>query len=412
VTKQQNNKRLLPMSIKTLTLQILEKMSNISKWQAIFLVTNFELQLQLRGRHNFLNMSRYGVYNESTYRENYGRDFDFKKFNVELIKMSCEDELTVAFDPSYISKSGKHTPGTGYFWSGCAGQNKWGLEIGGFAAIDIKNNTAMHLVANQTLSFQEHETLLNYYAALVCHHVETITQISKYVVVDAYFSRAPFTSVVCNLGLEVVTRLRNDAYLQYPYLGPHPKRRGAKTKYAGKFDPRNLDPSYFTCCIEEDSFRIYEATLYSKSLKRCLRIAVMHTYDEAGKIKSHKIYCSTDLALSGIDVYIYYKTRFQIEFLYRDSKGYTGLEDCQSRSESKLHFHFNTALTTVSLAKAIYHLNQPIEERTPFSMADIKTLNFNELIVDLIFNECGIDPHNPIIIPIRKKLLNFGKIRA
>ena len=24
----------------------------------------------------------------------------------------------------------------------------------------------MHLVANQTLSFQEHETLLNYYAAL------------------------------------------------------------------------------------------------------------------------------------------------------------------------------------------------------------------------------------------------------
>jgi hypothetical protein len=123
VTKQQNNKRLLPMSIKTLTLQILEKMSNISKWQAIFLVTNFELQLQLRGRHNFLNMSRYGVYNESTYRENYGRDFDFKKFNVELIKMSCEDELTVAFDPSYISKSGKHTPGTGYFWSGCAGQN-------------------------------------------------------------------------------------------------------------------------------------------------------------------------------------------------------------------------------------------------------------------------------------------------
>ena len=88
-------------------------MSNISKWQTIFLVTNFELQL--RGRHNFLNMSRYGAYNESAYRENYGRDFDFKKFNVGLIKMSCEDELTVAFDPSYISKSGKHTPGTGYF---------------------------------------------------------------------------------------------------------------------------------------------------------------------------------------------------------------------------------------------------------------------------------------------------------
>jgi IS4 transposase len=400
------------MSIKELTQQILEKMSNIGKWQAIFLASNFELQLQLRGRHNFLNMSRYGEMNESTYRENYSRDFDFKKFNINLINMSCLDELTVAFDPSYISKSGKHTPGAGYFWSGCAGHNKWGLEIGGFAAIDIKNNTAMHLIADQTLSFEEHGTLLNYYSALVCYHAETIAQISKYVVVDAYFSRNPFINQVCSAGLEVITRLRKDANLLYPYLGPHPKRRGAKTKYAEKFDPKNLNPAYFTCCIEEPDFRIYEATLYSKSLKRYIRVAIMYTYDEVGNFKKYKLYCSTDLTLSGSDIYIYYKTRFQIEFLYRDSKQFTGLEHCQSRSESKLHFHFNTALTTVSLAKALYHLNHPYEQRTSFSMADIKTQHFNELIMDLIFDKCGISPHDSIIIPIKKQILDFGKIRA
>lgn len=108
--------------------------------------------------------------------------------------------------------------------------------------------------------------------------------------------------------------------------------------------------------------------------------------------------------------YIYYKTRYQIEFLYRDSKQSTGLEHCQSRSESKLHFHFNTALTTVSLAKALYHLNQPYEQRTAFSMTDIKIQYFNELVLDVIFKECGIDPHDPKIIPIKKKLVNFGKI--
>lgn len=401
------------MSIEILTEQILNKMSGIGKWQADFLKENFELQLQMRGRHNFLNMSRYSEKNESTFRENYSRAFDFENFNLHLTKKYCSEERVVAFDPSYISKSGKQTPGCGYFWSGCASRNKWGLEIGGFATIDILNNTAMHLIADQTLSTKEHGSLLQYYAALVNYHAETISQVSKYLVVDAYFSRLPFIENVCNeTQLEVITRLRNDADLLYPYAGPHPKRQGAKTKYAGKFNPRNLDMAYFSCCIEEEDFRVYEATLYCKSWKRFIRVAVLHKYDEQGNIKSHKIYCSTDLTLSGIDIFIYYKVRFQIEFLYRDAKQFTGLEDGQSRSESKLHFHFNTALTTVSLAKAIYHLNQPLENRKPFSMADIKTQYFNELMIDLIFRECGINPHNTKIIPVKKKLLNFGKIRA
>lgn len=116
------------------------------------------------------------------------------------------------------------------------------------------------------------------------------------------------------------------------------------------------------------------------------------------------------LSLSGSDIFIFYKTRFQIEFLFRDAKQSVGLEHCQSRSESKLHFHFNTALTTVSLIKAIYHLSQPIEQRKPFSMTDIKVQYFNEHIVDLIFAECGINPHQQKIKVIRNKIINLGKI--
>mgnify|MGYP003439838048 CR=1 FL=1 len=36
----------------------------------------------------------------------------------------------------------------------------------------------------------------------------------------------------------------------------------------------------------------------------------------------------------------YYKSRFQIEFFYRDAKQDTGLNHCQARSENKLNFHF------------------------------------------------------------------------
>jgi len=400
------------MNVKTLTATILGNMPEIGKWQSDFLEENFDLQCKMRGRHNFLNMCRYSDFNEGTFHNNYGKDFNFFEFNLLLSEQYSSSERINAFDPSHISKSGKHTPGTGFYWSGCAGRTKWGLEIGGFASVDIINNTAMHLTADQTLSQAEYPSLLVYYAALVCFHAEKLKKVSKYLAVDAYFSRNPFIDEVCATGLEIISRLRDDANLLYPYVGPHPKRQGAKTKYLGKFDPRNLDEAYFTCCVEEESYRIFEATLYSVALKRSIRVAVMHVYKDDGSIKLHKTFFSTDLALSGIDIYCYYKARYQIEFLYRDAKQYAGLEHCQSKSETKLHFHFNTALTTVSIVKAIYHLSQPIEQRTPFSMADIKTQYFNELMFDLIISKCGISPHDPKIISIKKNVLNFGKIRA
>lgn len=400
------------MNVKTLTATILGNMPDIGKWQSDFLKENFDLQCKMRGRHNFLNMCRYSEFNEGTFHNNYGKAFDFLEFNLLLSKAYSSAERISAFDPSYISKSGKYTPGGAYFWSGCAGRNKWGLEIGGFASVDIINNTAMHLIANQTLCDKEYSSLLVYYAALVSFHAENLLKVSKYLAADAYFSKKPFVDEVCATGLELISRLRDDADLLYPYVGPHPKRKGAKTKHLGKLDPENLDPAHFTCCIDEEDYRIFEATLYSKALKRQIRVAIMHVYREDGTIKLHKIFFSTDLALSGIDIYCYYKARFQIEFLYRDAKQHVGLEHCQSKSETKLHFHFNTALTTVSLVKAIYHLSQPIEQRTPFSMADVKTQYFNELMWNLIIQACGISPHEPKIISIKQNVLNFGKIRA
>lgn len=104
----------------------------------------------IRGRYNFLNMSRYGSYSEQSYRNNFEKEFNFLAFNVELINQSCSRHLIIAFDPSYIPKSGKHTDHLGWFWSGTSGKALKRLEIGGLAVIDIDNNTAMSLEAIQT----------------------------------------------------------------------------------------------------------------------------------------------------------------------------------------------------------------------------------------------------------------------
>jgi len=109
---------------------------------------------------------------------------------------------------------------------------------------------------------------------------------------------------------------------------------------------------------------------------------------------------------------IYYSARFQIEFLYRDAKQFTGLEHCQSRKEKRMDFHFNASLTAVSLAKAAHHLNVPKDERKSFSMFSIKAQYFNELLLNRFFSAFGLDPNSKKNNSKYLSLRNFGKIAA
>ena len=127
---------------------------------------------------------------------------------------------------------------------------------------------------------------------------------------------------------------------------------------------------------------------------------------------SHKLYFCTDLMLEPMLILKYYQTRFQIEFIYRDGKQFCGLDNCQARSENKLHFHYNTALTTVNLAKFNYWINIKKEERPPFSMATIKTLHYNKLLLERFLNVFAILPNlrkNKVKLA---ELIRYGAIAA
>jgi hypothetical protein len=60
-------------------------------------------------------------------------------FNTSLAACHTGNSVAIAFDPSYISKSGKRTPYLGHFWSGCTKMAKRGLEISGIGLIDINH---------------------------------------------------------------------------------------------------------------------------------------------------------------------------------------------------------------------------------------------------------------------------------
>src|SRR3546814_18810463 len=73
-------------------------------------------------------------------------------FNSGLVRQHGSGHYIIALDPSFIAKSGKKTPGIGYFWPGQAARTKRGLELLGMAAIDVDNHTDFQLDACQTLT--------------------------------------------------------------------------------------------------------------------------------------------------------------------------------------------------------------------------------------------------------------------
>ena len=196
----------------------------------------------------------------------------------------------------------------------------------------------------------------------------------------------------------------------YLYYGKPTGRRGAPKKYAGKIDLKNIDKKYFKFISDDDKSTIYSAIVYSKALKRNIKLVYEQLKDK--KNKSYLLFFSTDLELESSKIIQYYKKRFQIEFLYRDGKQHTGLNDCQARSENKLYFHFNASLTAINIAKAEHWLSVPKETRGAFSMSDIKTMYHNTLMLQRFIEVFAVPAYKLKNIHNVKELINFGKIAA
>ena len=375
---------------------ILEKMTGIKKSRKKFILTIFMLYLGLRGRYNFLNMARYGQYSEQTYRNQFSQPFDFIEFNTLMIKTYCSSHLVNAFDPSYIPKSGKKTEHLGMFWSGCSQKALPGFEIGGFAVVDVDNNTAFSLEAVQTPATKElkaeGKTLVNHYAELVIERKDTLLSFSKYLAVDGYFAKKEFIQPITEqTDIHIISRMRQDANLHHIYKGQPTGKKGRPKNLDGKIKMNNPDKRRIKLCYQNDTIKVYEAIVYSISLKRKVKLAYLELWKKDKYTGTYAVLFSTDLDLSGQQIYLYYKSRYQIEFLFRDAKQFTGLTHCQARSENKLTFHFNAALTAVSIAKAAYYLKNKTAKNESFSMSDIKTVHLNKIMADRIFNNLEID---------------------
>lgn len=396
----------------SLIIRTLNKISVFNKCRKNFFCEVVILLLSIKGHVNFLQLGRFGNYKEQRYRQQFEKPFPWLDFNKELALSHGGSRFVIAFDPSYINKSGKKTPGVGWYWSGCAGQVKWGLEIGGLAAIDLDNHTAFHLEAVQTLIEDKQATsLTDWYINVIKERKETLGSISKYLVADAWFSKKPFVDQIMAMDMHLISRLRDDADLKYLYLDFSTGKKGRPRKYAGKIDIANIDTNYFKLIGQNQEATVYSAVVYSKALKRNIRLVHVTYTSNKGKL-IRKLYFSTDTQMGALEILDCYQSRFQIEFLYRDAKQSTGLNDSQARSENKLNFQFNAALTAINIAKVKHWLSQPKEIRKPFSMADIKTMNHNRLLLQRFIDVFGVNAYSAKNRNHVNELIYYGTIAA
>lgn len=400
------------------------------------------------GKANFTNLSRYGEYSERTYRRQYQKSFDFIPFHAQTIAAAIEPsrEQIAAIDCSFISKSGKQTWGVDNFYNGSISKSQKGLEISVISVVDVIAHQGYTLSVQQTAKTNRQpipsasptasptakkkrkskskakakakvktepvisERVKGYLEQLKTARAHLPTAV-KYLTADSFYSKKSVVDGVVVIDLHLISKLRIDADLRYCYTGEQ-KPKGAPRKYDGKVDLSDLSRLELSGELA-DGTKMYSQVVWHVSLKRKIRIVYLIDRRNPDKQRVALLF-STDTTLDPLRLYEYYKSRFQIEFIFRDAKQFTGLCDCQSRQQQSLDFHFNASLAALNIAKLEQQKSQSDngEDSQPqsFSMATYKRLALNGHLLERFISMLGLDPTLIKSHPNYDSLLHYGSL--
>ena len=398
---------------------ILNKMSKVCKPQKKFLLKAFQAFLSADGRMTFSNMCRYVNLSEKTFRRQFSKLFCFAEFNLMAIEKVLGDEkrkLAVAFDPFFLSKAGDNTYSKGDFWSGGSGRVEKGLEASLISVIDLVKRIGYALAAKQTPNSAElkkmsesgtETTRIDWFLSYVISMIPMFPAGIKHLLVDAYFFKEKFVTGICATGLHVISKMRKDVRLLSLYSGPQ-KSRGRRKKFGGNLNFDELED------VATDNLDItLRATVaYSMALKRNVLVVVVRKKRSDGKIMEAILF-STDISMGPVDVYQYYRARFQIEFVIRDAKQYAGLAHCQSRDKERIDFHINISFAAINIAKIKEQERLAgVTNKTVCSIATQHVRHHNEMLIQSIFPILGLDSLAFKSHPNYEQALSFGAVHA
>lgn len=398
---------------------VLDKMSSLKKTQKAFIAMLFSTLIIVQGKANFRNMSRYSDSSEKRFSRWYRKSFDFLAFNETLIfqQIPKHTKCIAAMDASFMTKSGKKTEGLAKFFHGAIGKAENGLELSLISIVNLESNTAYAFDAQQTIDapkpVDESEaeiTRVDLYAVqavriaplLIEHHIH-------YMAIDSFYTKYKFVTPVVDTGINLVGKLRSDANLRWLFQGNYfglgrPKKFDGKVNFA-----EDLHRFEHVGKIDE-TIQVYSAVVYSVCLQRDIKVAMLICNRHGKSVRV--LLFSTDTELDAMTLIAYYKARFQIEFVFRDAKQFTGLLDCQARNKEAIHMHINSSLSALNVLKFEDALSKESHEETVISIASWKRRKFNQHLMKIIFSKLNIDPSDEKVSQVVSELEEYGSIAA
>lgn len=376
------------MSIEAILKPILAKLSNVNKHQRTFLIELFSVLLGRQGRATFENLARYSPFTELTFRRHFATCFDWLTFNKACIDFTQAPFIGIV-DCSFLPKSGSKTFGLDKFWSSCAGKAQRGLEVSLLACVNTLTKQCFALEASQTppnITQQDDKpySRLSWYLEQLADCLPHLPAL-LYWVADGYYAKKEVFTLFIRHRRHLITRLRHDAALYHLWTkGRQPGQRGPTRRYDGKavFNDLSRWQDEGTHPIHAH-IALYSVLLYSKHFERSLRVVLL--LDR--RHQKYVLLASTDEQQSASQIAHYYHLRFQIELLFRDAKQFTGLNQCQARSDAKLDYHLNATLSGVNVARLLLAADASLFN----SMNALVRRETNRRIWKTIYNQLSID---------------------
>jgi len=368
--------------------------------------------LAMTGRVTMLGISRWtekgGSYR--TIQRFFNSPIVWAKVNWYFIRhhlLEPEDVILIGGDESVATKSGQKTYGLDRFFSSLYGKPVPGLSFFSLSLISVKERTSYPVMTEQVIKEKEEkpdkkksgkkvkkqakkrgrpkgsknknrrEVELTPYLLQIQTMLKSLLVLlgidlrPVYCVMDGAFGHNNALQMVRQCSVHLISKLRYDAALYFPYQGTQ-KKRGANKKYGPKLDYDQIPDKYLTetTLLDGIQTKIYQMTLWHKLIPDKLNIVIIVKTNLKTQKVARIVLFSSDLALAYNLLIDYYRLRFQIEFNFRDAKQFWGLEDFMNVNQIPVYNAANLAMFMVNVSQALIRHCRPT--CPTFSVNDLK----------------------------------------
>jgi hypothetical protein len=232
-----------------------------------------------------------------------------------------------------------------------------------------------------------------------------------YLVLDGHFGNHNALQMARQHNLHLISKLRCDAALYFPYTGPY-AGRGPHRKYGDKVDYDDIPLPYLKEITVEGQVKtcVYQMHLLHKEFAQPLNVVILVKINLRTQARAHVILFSSDLALAYAPLVDYYGLRFQIEFNFRDAKQYWGLEDFMNVTPTGVTNAANLSLFMVNVAYRLRADRHPCD--LAYSVLDLKADYRGAQYVEETIKMLPEKPEPILLATIRNQVAGLGRIHA